>query len=133
MPPVPGPPGPERPGTSVSVHAAERTEADRISAAVLSCPDVAGMSAGAFGEVRSYLPGRSVPGVTVDDDAVAVHVVARFGPPLGAVVEQIAAALRPLLGGRELHVTVEDITLPGEEADRREQTGKSGKSCASGR
>lgn len=69
-----------------------------------------------------------MPGVTVDDDAVAVHVVARFGPPLGAVVEQIAAALSTLVGGRQLHVTVEDIMLPGEEAsrDRPEQTGKSG-------
>jgi hypothetical protein len=128
IPPVPGRPGPERPGVSVSPHAAEQTEADRISAAVLSCPDVASLSAGAFGEVRSYLPGRSVPGVTVDDRTVAVHVVARFGPPLGAIVEQIAAALSPLLAGRELQVTVEDLTLPGDEAtdDRPERTGKRG-------
>lgn len=125
---MPGPPGPERLGTSVSAHGVEQTEADRISAAVLSCPDVTGMSAGAFGEIRCYLPGRSVPGVTLDDDVVAVHVVARFGPPLGVVVEQIAAALNPLLGGRQLHVTVEDVTLPGEEAacDRPEQTGTRG-------
>ena len=120
---MPGPLGPERLGTSVSPYGAEQTEADLISAAVLSCPDVTGMSAGAFGEIRSYLPGRSVPGVIVDDDVVAVHVVARFGPPLGVVVEQIAAAVSSLLGGRQLQVTVEDITLPGEAAscDRPEQ------------
>jgi hypothetical protein len=95
---------------------------------VLSCPDVASLSAGTFGEVRSYLPGRSVPGVTVDEDAVAVHVVARFGPPLGAIVEQITTAVSPLLAGRHLRVTVEDLTQPVDEAagDRPEQTGKRG-------
>jgi uncharacterized alkaline shock family protein YloU len=102
------------------------TEADRISAAVLSCSEVAGMSAGPFGEVRCYLPGRTVPGVTVDDDVVDVHVVAHFGPPLDAVVEQITAAVSPQLRGRRLHVTVEDIALPDDEADddRAARTGK---------
>lgn len=94
----------------------EPTEADRIRAAVLSCRDVTAMSAGAFGEIRSYLPGRSVAGVTLDDDAVSVHVVARYGPPLHAVSEQIAAAIGPLLGDRRLRVVVEDVTLPGDEA-----------------
>jgi uncharacterized alkaline shock family protein YloU len=118
--------GPGQQRATLSPYQVEWTEADRISAAVLSCPDVVGMSAGAFGEVRSYLPGRSVPGVTVDDDVVAVHVVARFGPPLDAVVEQITAAVSPLLGGRRVHVTVEDIVLPGAEADsdRAERTGR---------
>ena len=109
--------GPDQQTATVSPDEAEWTEADRISAAVLSCSEVAGMSAGPFGEVRSYLPGRSVPGVTFNDDVVAVHVVARFGPPLNAIVEQITAAVSPLLGTRRLHVTVEDITLPDAEAD----------------
>lgn len=118
--------GPDQQNATPSPSEVEWTEADRISAAVLSCSEVAGMSAGAFGEVRCYLPGRSVTGVTVDDDVVAVHVVVHFGLPLDAVVEQIAAAVSPLLGSRRLHVTVEDITLPVAEAesDWAEPTGR---------
>jgi len=118
--------GPDQQRGPASAYGVDWTEADRISAAVSSCSDVAGMSTGPFGEARSYLPGRSVPGVTVNDDVVDVHVVARFGPPLEAVVEQITAAVSPQLGGRRLHVTVEDITLPGAEADddRAARTGK---------
>lgn len=90
------------------------SEPERISVAVLACPDVSDLSAGAFGEIRSYLPGRSVPGVKVDDDAVEVHIVARFGPPLRAIAAQIDDALAPLLAGRELRVTVEDVTIPAD-------------------
>jgi hypothetical protein len=79
----PGTSSPEPPGA-----AGEPTEADQISAAVLACPDVAGMSAGAFGEIRSYLPGRTVPGVRLGDESVEVHVVARYGPPLPEVAGQ---------------------------------------------
>ena len=63
--------GPDQQNATPSPSEVEWTEADRISAAVSSCSDVAGMSTGPFGEARSYLPGRSVPGVTVNDDVVA--------------------------------------------------------------
>ncbi len=88
----------------------EPTEADQISAAVLACPDVASMSA----EIRSYLPGRTVPGIRLGDEAVEVHVVARYGPPLPAVAEQIDRAVAPLLPGRALRIVIEDIMLPGD-------------------
>ena len=92
----------------------EDTTADRIHTAVLDCPDVAAVSAGQFGEIGSYLPGRTVPGVKIDDERVEVHIVARYGPPLTAVAEQVGAAVAPLLAGRTLHVGVDDILLPGE-------------------
>jgi len=93
------------------------TEADRVSTAVLACPDVIDVSAGAFGEIRSYLPGRSVPGVQVDEDRVEVHVVARYGPPLRNVADQIRRAVAPLLAGRTLQISVDDIALPERESD----------------
>jgi uncharacterized alkaline shock family protein YloU len=90
------------------------TEADQVSAAVLACPDVAGMSAGAFGEVRSYLPGRAVPGVRLGEESVEVHVIARYGRPLSAVAAQIERAVDALLPGRAVRVVIEDITTDGE-------------------
>ncbi len=107
-----GTPLPQPAGQVPAGESGGDSEPERISVAVLACPDVADLSAGAFGEIRSYLPGRSVPGVKVDDDAVEVHIVARFGPPLRAVAAQIDDALAPILAGRELRVTVEDITIP---------------------
>jgi hypothetical protein len=108
-------PGSSRPEPAGSAAAGELTEADQISAAVLACPDVAGMSAGTFGEIRSYLPGRTVPGVRLGDDAIEVHVVARYGPALPEVAGQIGRALAPLLPGRAVRVVVEDILLPGDQ------------------
>lgn len=83
-------------------------DADRISAAVLACPDVAAMSGGVFGEIRS------VPGVKIGDEAVEVHVVARYGRPLPAVASQIDRAVARLLPGRQVRVVIEDITTDGE-------------------
>ncbi len=97
--------------------AAVGADADRIREAVLACPDVVGLFGGAFGEIRSYLPGRSVAGVRVDEERVQVHVVARYGPPLTEVATQIGSALAPLLADRPLRVVVEDIVVPGEAAE----------------
>ncbi len=94
--------------------AAGATDADIVSTIVSNLPDVAGLSVGAFGEVASYLPGRKILGVRVDDDAVEVHIVARYGKALGTIAEQIGSALAPVLAGRPLQVFVDDILLPGE-------------------
>jgi uncharacterized alkaline shock family protein YloU len=88
-------------------------DADRVAHAVLSCADVVELSGGMFGEVRAYLPGRSVAGVLADEDSVEVHVVVRYGTPLPDVAAQIAGALEPVLGGRALRVVVEDVAVPG--------------------
>lgn len=90
------------------------TEADLVHAAVLRCAGVAALSAGTFGEIRSYLPGRTVPGVKVSDEAVEVHIVAHYGPPVTTVAEQVRSALATLLAGRQLLLDVDDILLPGE-------------------
>jgi len=63
---------------------------DTIARAVLDCPDVAGLSE----EVATYLPGRRVAGVVVRGDAavVEVHIVARWGPPVRSIAEQVRTA-----------------------------------------
>ena len=83
---------------------------DAISGIVASCPGVAALSSAA----RSYLPGRTVPGVSVDTDRVDVFVVARYLDPLTGISDQVSEALAGVLAGRELYVHIEDIMMPGE-------------------
>ena len=83
---------------------------DAISVIVAACPGVAALSSAA----RSYLPGRTVPGVSVDTDRVDVFVVACYQEPLTQITEQVAETLAGVLAGRALYVHIEDIVMPGE-------------------
>ena len=89
------------------------TDADMIRAITLGSPDVAAMSEIA----RTYLPGRTVPGVRVDTATVDVHVIARCGTPLPELTARLGVLLRPVLAGRSLHLHIEDIELPIELTD----------------
>ena len=111
---------------AADVRSTDLTEAQQIHDAVLDCADVAGVSAGAFGEIASYLPGRTVAGIRLHADRVEVHVVARYGEPLQTVVDQIGVAVAPWLAGRILQVAVEDILLPGEVLGDAEADGTDG-------
>lgn len=82
---------------------------DALAAAVAGCPDVDSLSAGLFGEVATYLPGRRVTGVRVGVDSIEIHVIARWGTPLPAIAEQVRSACEPLAGGRRVDVTIEDV------------------------
>ena len=95
----------------VSVDGGNSPElADVIAAAAGSCPGVVRLS----GEVRSYLPGRTVPGVVIGPDHVQVNVVTEYGPALEEIVAALTTGLASVLDGRALWVSVDDITLPGE-------------------
>lgn len=95
------------------------SEQELIAEAVAACAGVASMSAGPLDQYRSYLPGRSVAGVRTDDERVQISVVARYGPSLPELGEQIAAAVGPLAAGRRVTVSVEDLELPGPPAGER--------------
>lgn len=86
--------------------------ADAIAAAVQTCPGVAGLSGGRFGEVATYLPGRRIAGIRLTDDVLAVHVVTRWGATAPQVAAQVRAACADLRGGRRIDVTIEDVQLP---------------------
>lgn len=83
---------------------------DMIRALALSCPGVAAMSPTA----RTYLPGRSVVGVVVDEQVVTVHVIAVYGAPLAAIGQRLGSMLSSVLAGRDLQVHIDDIVLPAE-------------------
>jgi hypothetical protein len=86
---------------------------DAIAAAALACSMVAGLSGGVAGEVATYLPGRRVPGVRIDDATVTVHVVGRYGPTMVEISNEVTLAVTPLAGGRQVGVVIEDLALPG--------------------
>lgn len=96
----------------------------RIAGTVADCPDVVALSGGLVGEVASYLPGRRVAGVRLREDSVDVHVVARYGPTISAIADQVRSAVAPLVPGRRVDVGVdglatdEDIAAKQRPVDR---------------
>ena len=91
-------------------------QADRIAAAVLAVPGVAGLHAGMFGEVATYLPGRRVTGVRITADAVEVHVSVLLDTPIRATAAAIRRAVAPWTT-QAVDVTVEDV-VPAGHAER---------------
>jgi NADH dehydrogenase FAD-containing subunit len=91
-------------------------DAERVAQAVERVPTVARLSAGSMGaEVATYLPGRRVRGVRVDDGTVEVHVVARWPAVLPEVGDAVRSAAAPLVGGRAIEVVIDDLEVPGED------------------
>lgn len=91
-------------------------DAERVASAVERVPTVARLSAGSAGaEIATYLPGRRVRGVRVDDATVEVHVVARWPAVLPEVGEAVRSAAAPLAGGRAVEVVIDDLEVPGED------------------
>ena len=90
-----------------------------IAERVLAVPGVAGLHAGMFGEVATYLPGRRVVGVRLTDTCVDVHVSLLVDAP----VRETAAAIQRSVGritDLPVDVTIEDILperLPDPQFD----------------
>jgi len=84
---------------------------DLIAAAVSACSTVAGLSGGVAGEIATYLPGRRVTGVRVDEAVVTVHVVGRYGPTIPEISNEVTRAVTPLADGRQVAVVIEDLQL----------------------
>ncbi len=87
-----------------------RPDAGRIAEAAASCPGVAALTRGPFGTVATYLPGGSVPGVCLRDEAIEIHVAVRYGRPIPEIVAKVREAVSPLSGDRRVDVMVEDVT-----------------------
>lgn len=107
------PPGGQRGGWQDGQPDGE-PDPDAVAAAVTRCRTVAGLSAGPFGAVATYLPGRRVLGVRIGQ-TLAVHVVARYGPTITEVGAEIEAAVAPLAAGRPIEIVVEDLATETEQ------------------
>jgi hypothetical protein len=106
--------------------------ADLIAAAVISCPDVIGLTQIPGIPVATYLPGRTVSGVAVRAGEVEVCVVARYGPPLPQIAEQVRQAVAPLVPDRVIDVVIGDIALPGAEPEAKGESAGPGQPGLSG-
>lgn len=105
------PPAPSAPAASVP------DISESVAAAVKAVPGVADLHGGAFGQVASYLPGRSVTGVRIRDDVTEVHVVLFWGAPVLATADRVRATVLTLVDGlsARVDVTVEDVIDPTVE------------------
>lgn len=92
-----------------SLPAQDAYDVDIIAGATVACPAVMGMHGGGPRVIATYLPGRRVEGVRVEDDHVLVSVVLRYGVPVRSLEAQVRAALAPHVGGRSIDVHVADI------------------------
>ncbi len=92
-------------------------DADQIARLALACPGVVRLSGGSFGEAATHLVGRSVRGVRLSPEVVALHVVGRLDTPVDRVAAELRTALRDVLGGRRLDVVLEDVVDPADEPE----------------
>ena len=99
---------------SPALQVAAATEVDLLAAAVLACPAVVSLHPGGPNYVATYLPGRRVAGVRVDDTVVEVAVVAATGVPVPVVAAQIRSAVAALAAGWAVDVHIGDVAPPGE-------------------
>lgn len=86
--------------------------AEAIAARVAEHPSVAALHGGPFGTVATYLPGRRVIGVAVDeaDGSVELAVVARLDTPLPELIAELRRWVSALAGQVAVHVLVADVT-----------------------
>ena len=89
-------------------------DVDAVAAAVRGCPAVDDLDSGRLGGVATYLPGRRVPGIRIDDDRIEVHVRSVWGQPVSVVADQIRSVLATLNGGRIIDVVLTDVAEPGQ-------------------
>ncbi|MDX6416889.1 MAG: hypothetical protein QOG28_1509 [Trebonia sp.] len=109
---------------------------DAVAAIVRGCAGVSALDGGPFGEVASYLPGRTVPGVAVDESRIRVQIRSKWGVPATDVAALITAALAPLAGPRPVDVAIADIDDPpggsARRSGRRDRLGTARSGAAAG-
>ena len=85
--------------------------ADQVAAVVLAVPGVVRLHGGPFGGLGTYLPGRRVTGVRIDDAGTEVHVVVSTAESIavtGARIQRAVSAIAPM----PVRVHVDDIDVP---------------------
>ena len=104
-------------GAGGSTAIVSGVDVDALAAAVRSCPAVVDLAAGELGSAATYLPGRRIVGLGVDDARVTIQIRSRWGASAGDVAEQIRAAVSGLVGARPIDIVIADIEVPPGEPD----------------
>ena len=87
-------------------------EVDAVAAAVLACPGVSSLHEGGWAPVATYLPGRRVAGVRLDEQRIQLSITMAPGSRVPDLVASIRANLAGLARGRPVDVQVADIQDP---------------------
>ena len=95
--------------SSDTVSAQGTCDVDAIAAATLACGAVAGLDEGGTRGVATYLPGRRVVGVRVENRRVLVSVILSSGFSVRLLDAQVRSALAPLVRDRDVDVYVADV------------------------
>ena len=88
-------------------------DGEAIAEAVRALPSVASLGGGAVTQVATFLPGTRVAGVRIREDAVEVHLTARYGVPLPGLADSVRAAAALHAAGLPVDVSIDDIEVPG--------------------
>jgi hypothetical protein len=121
VPPIESPAVRPRGTTAVSA-VVDGVDLDAVAAAARGCPAIDDLSAGAWGGVVSYLPGRQVAGVRIASDHVVISVRGRWGIPVGEMARQVRTAVGPLVTPRRVDLIVADLAeFPGEASPGGQQ------------
>ena len=85
--------------------------AERVSAAVLAVPGVAGPHGGIYNDIATFRAGGRLMGVRVGEGAepVEVAVVLRLDRPIPDVVAELREVVSGLCGGAAVDITVGDV------------------------
>ncbi|WP_214405941.1 hypothetical protein [Pseudonocardia lacus] len=85
--------------------------AERVSAAVLAVPGVAGPHGGRYNDIATFRAGGRLVGVRIGEGAepVEVGVVLRLDRPIPDVVADVRDAASRLCGGAAVDITVGDV------------------------
>lgn len=101
--------------TDPSNAVTDGVDLDVLAAAVRACPGVDDLDGGAAGSVVSYLPGRQLPGLRLENDRVTIQVRGRWGVPVAELAREVTAAATGLVRGRRVDIVVSDISTPYDE------------------
>ena len=94
---------------SGSMSALAPADVDAIAALVMACSAVAALHEGGNRAVATYLPGRRVVGVRVEDQRVIVSVVLASGSSVRTLESQVRSRLARHVRGRRVDVHVADV------------------------
>ena len=100
------------PGFAPGAAVIDGVDVDAVAAAVRDCAGVSGLDGGQYGEVATYLPGRTVQGVVIGNGRVRVQVRSRWEVEAPLLAALITTVLAPLTGGRPVDVVIADIDDP---------------------
>lgn len=123
----PAPGSPTHVGAGALGPGSDDLGADAIVTLTRQVPGVSDLYGGAMGEIATYLPGRRVPGVRVDEERIEVHLVVELTRPVQDTAEAVHRSLSTVAGEREVRVHVDDVRSPGEDPERdRHELGSAG-------